>query len=476
MPFGVEVVQVTPSAVAMAFEASASRAVPVMPAVDGRPAPGYVVGPMTRRSEDRRRDRPGERRATERPKCSPSRCRSPARRRRCEQSVILGLLDPSLRLKSARSAVVTVQIVPAPLERALHNRPVHLRNLDAGAAGRGRSGGRGAVAARQPRGAEPRRSRRHRRPISISPASVPANTPSRCTRSRHPMSASRASSRRLCRCGSASGKMNATLFGTDGVRGTAGRYPLDRADRPPPRRGAREARWRAGGAGRAPRDEDSRGARHARVGQLDRSRARARRVGRRRIGNERRRRADAGRRLPHAIAAATTRASSSPLRTIRSKTTASKCSPAAAKNSPSVSSARSRRIIADTIVARARGRAGARAARGSGRRVSRSSARGASRSGVARRASRSRSTARTARRRPWRRSCSAASASRSIVIGDRPDGRNINLNCGSTHPEAARANRGRARLPDGRRVRRRRRPRDLRRSHAARSSTATPCC
>jgi len=34
------------------------------------------------------------------------------------QSVILGLIDPSLRLKNARAATVTVQIVPAPLERS----------------------------------------------------------------------------------------------------------------------------------------------------------------------------------------------------------------------------------------------------------------------------------------------------------------------------------------------------------------------
>jgi len=43
--------------------------------------------------------------------------------------VILGLIDPSLRLKNTRSAMVTVQIVPAPLERALQGRPVHLRNV-----------------------------------------------------------------------------------------------------------------------------------------------------------------------------------------------------------------------------------------------------------------------------------------------------------------------------------------------------------
>jgi YbbR domain-containing protein len=47
------------------------------------------------------------------------------------ETVSLGLLDPSLRLKAVRSAVVTVQVVPAPLERTLRNRPVHLRNLAA---------------------------------------------------------------------------------------------------------------------------------------------------------------------------------------------------------------------------------------------------------------------------------------------------------------------------------------------------------
>jgi YbbR domain-containing protein len=46
-----------------------------------------------------------------------------------KQTVIIGLLDPALRLKNARSATVTVQILPAPLERTLRHQPVHLRNL-----------------------------------------------------------------------------------------------------------------------------------------------------------------------------------------------------------------------------------------------------------------------------------------------------------------------------------------------------------
>ena len=57
-----------------------------------------------------------------------------------------------------------------------------------------------------------------------------------------------------------------------------------------------------------------------------------------------------------------------------------------------------------------------------------------------------------------------------------PDGRNINLDCGSTHPEKPAARGRRAGRPShGRGVRRRRRSRDLRRCTRAASSTATPC-
>jgi YbbR domain-containing protein len=128
VPFGVEVVQVQPSALAMAFESSASRQVPVVPAVDGRPAPGYVVGLMTADPKTVEVIGPetAVRRVTEAltEPVSVSGARDHVR-----QNVILGLIDPSLRLKNVRAAMVTVQIVPAPLERSLRGRPVHLRNV-----------------------------------------------------------------------------------------------------------------------------------------------------------------------------------------------------------------------------------------------------------------------------------------------------------------------------------------------------------
>ena len=46
-PFGVDVVQVNPSTVAMAFENSGSTVVPIVPIVEGDPADGFVVGTVT---------------------------------------------------------------------------------------------------------------------------------------------------------------------------------------------------------------------------------------------------------------------------------------------------------------------------------------------------------------------------------------------------------------------------------------------
>ena len=128
VPFGVEIVQVQPSALAMAFEPSASRRVTVIPAVDGRPAPGYVVGSLEADPKTVEVIGPetAVRRATE---ALTEPVSVAGARDRVQQSVTLGLIDPSLRLKNVSTATVTVQIVPAPLERSLHNRPVHLRNV-----------------------------------------------------------------------------------------------------------------------------------------------------------------------------------------------------------------------------------------------------------------------------------------------------------------------------------------------------------
>src|SRR5262249_20587525 len=109
-------------------EPSTSRSVPVVPAVDGRPAPGYVVGAMA--ADPANVDVVGPETAVKRASEAVTEPVSvTGARERVRQVVTLGVLDPSLRLKTVRPATVSVQIVPAPMERTLRNRPIHLRNL-----------------------------------------------------------------------------------------------------------------------------------------------------------------------------------------------------------------------------------------------------------------------------------------------------------------------------------------------------------
>ena len=203
----------------------------------------------------------------------------------------------------------TVQIVPAPLERTLRDRPVHLRNLGAQSDGAGDAGGRRrqrcAAAATASAASTP----------TTSTAFVDLGGPRRrrlhaagARRRRRATRASRASSRRRCRCESPVAKTESIvprLFGTDGVRGTAGRYPLDPRDRPPARRGARpRAAARHGSRRSLLVGRDTRESGAWIEAELAHGASR-----RRRDGDERRRRADAGGRLSDARRRATTPAS-----------------------------------------------------------------------------------------------------------------------------------------------------------------------
>ena len=44
VPYGIDVAQVMPPSLSLSIEKSATRTIPVVPATDGDPAPGYVVG------------------------------------------------------------------------------------------------------------------------------------------------------------------------------------------------------------------------------------------------------------------------------------------------------------------------------------------------------------------------------------------------------------------------------------------------
>jgi YbbR domain-containing protein len=129
-PFGVQVVQVVPPSVAMVFERSATKQVPVTPEVEGNPAPGFVIGkPIAQPSTVE----------VVGPESAVARVREALTEpvlvagatANVTESVTVGFQDPSLRLRNVRMAMVTVPVLPGPVERALSNRPVHLRNVGA---------------------------------------------------------------------------------------------------------------------------------------------------------------------------------------------------------------------------------------------------------------------------------------------------------------------------------------------------------
>lgn len=130
-PFGVEVTQVNPPAIPMTFEVAGSREVPVKPAVEGDPAPGYVVGKITADPATVVVIGPQSNlsRLTE-AMTEPVTIDGARSDRR--ESVTIGVTDPVLRLRTPERGQVSVQILPAPIERLLANVPVHLRNVGPG--------------------------------------------------------------------------------------------------------------------------------------------------------------------------------------------------------------------------------------------------------------------------------------------------------------------------------------------------------
>ena len=130
VPFGAEVVQVTPASIAMLFENSVSATVPISPSIDGAPAPGYVVGKITVQPATVQVTGPESavKRTTE---ALTETVSVAGARAAVSETVTIGLLDPSMRVKSSGVATVRVEVLPGPRERVLRGQPVRLRNLGA---------------------------------------------------------------------------------------------------------------------------------------------------------------------------------------------------------------------------------------------------------------------------------------------------------------------------------------------------------
>ena len=132
VPLGVEVTQVIPSTVSLTIEAAGSpRMVPVVPVLEGDPAPGFVVGRVVVEPATVAVVGPQSklRQLTE-AMTEPLDVTNAAVP--IEETVTVGVADPNLRLETPRAARVTVEIVRAPVERTLDEVPVRVRNAASG--------------------------------------------------------------------------------------------------------------------------------------------------------------------------------------------------------------------------------------------------------------------------------------------------------------------------------------------------------
>jgi YbbR domain-containing protein len=126
-PFGVQVAQVSPPTVSLAFERSGRRVVPVVPAVEGEPAVGYVAGKVA--ADPTTVEVIGPEGPLERLLAATTEPISIQGASRMVRDVVtVGVADAALRLREARSATVTVEILPAPIERTIADVPVSVRN------------------------------------------------------------------------------------------------------------------------------------------------------------------------------------------------------------------------------------------------------------------------------------------------------------------------------------------------------------
>jgi YbbR domain-containing protein len=126
-PFGVEVVQVSPSSISMRIETSASKIVPVVPSFEGEPAEGFVVGTVT--SDPATVEVLGAEstlsmvtEAITEP-VSVAGVSAPF-----TDTVAIGTTDPAVRLRRPQSARISVNVAAAPIGWSVTAVPVQVRN------------------------------------------------------------------------------------------------------------------------------------------------------------------------------------------------------------------------------------------------------------------------------------------------------------------------------------------------------------
>lgn len=126
-PFGVDVVQVNPSTVSMTFEPSGSKVVPVVPAVEGDPADGFVIGTVTAEPSTVEVLGPASVLARLTEAITEPVVVTDASATLIE-SVNIGVADAAARLRTPQTARVAVAVMPSPVEWSVSAIAVKPRN------------------------------------------------------------------------------------------------------------------------------------------------------------------------------------------------------------------------------------------------------------------------------------------------------------------------------------------------------------
>jgi YbbR domain-containing protein len=133
VPYGIEVAQVMPPSLSLSIEKSARRTIPIVPATDGDPAPGFVVARISAEPATVQIVGP-ETHVREVSQATTEPVEIDGRRDRVRDVVTVGVTDSSVRLVQPQSAEVVVEILPAPVEREVAGVPIRWRNLGQGLA------------------------------------------------------------------------------------------------------------------------------------------------------------------------------------------------------------------------------------------------------------------------------------------------------------------------------------------------------
>ena len=132
VPYGIEVAQVMPPTISLSLEKSVKRSVPIVPATDGDPAAGFVVGRILAEPSTVMIVGP-ESHVRDVASATTEAVDIDGKDQRVREVVNIGVTDSQVRLVDMpQTTTVVIDIWPAPIERDLMGVPVRSRNLAPG--------------------------------------------------------------------------------------------------------------------------------------------------------------------------------------------------------------------------------------------------------------------------------------------------------------------------------------------------------